>query len=218
CHFTSNETIEGVQFQTEPETGGVPLICDMSSDFLCRPTDVSKYAFIYAGAQKNIGPAGVVAVILREDMLERVPAGLPSMLDYKLAVENDSMYNTPPCFSIYMVMLVTKWLINDIGGLAKIEARNKEKAGYLYDAIDASNGFYRGHAQKDCRSLMNVTWRLPSEELEAKFVKDAKAEGMDGLKGHRSVGGIRASIYNAMPLEGSKALAAFMKDFAAKNG
>lgn len=218
CHFTSNETIEGVQFQTEPNVGDVPLVCDMSSDFLSRPFDVGKYAFIYAGAQKNIGPAGVVAVIVREDMLARVPEGLPSMLDYKLVAENDSLYNTPPCFAIYMVMLVTKWLINDIGGLAKIDAINKQKAKLLYDAIDASGGYYRGHAQKDCRSLMNVTWRLPSEDLEAKFVKEAKAAGMDGLKGHRSVGGIRASIYNAMTVEGCKVLAQFMAEFKSKNG
>ncbi|NUM55096.1 MAG: 3-phosphoserine/phosphohydroxythreonine transaminase [Candidatus Hydrogenedentes bacterium] len=218
CHFTTNETIEGVQFQAEPNVGGVPLVCDMSSDFLCRPFDVSKYAFIYAGAQKNIGPAGVVVVIVREDMLARVPEGLPSMLDYKLIAENDSLYNTPPCFAIYMVMLVTKWLASDIGGLAKMEAINNQKAKLLYEAIDASGGYYRGHAKPDCRSLMNVTWRLPSEELEAKFVKEAKAAGMDGLKGHRSVGGIRASIYNAMTVEGCNALASFMADFKSKNG
>jgi phosphoserine aminotransferase len=218
CHFTTNETIEGVQFQTEPNVGGVPLVCDMSSDFLSRPFDVSKYACIYAGAQKNIGPAGVVAVIIRDDMLARVPEGLHSMLDYKVIAENDSLYNTPPCFAIYIVMLVTKWLINDIGGLATIEAINRQKAKLLYDAIDGSGGYYRGHTQKDCRSLMNVTWRLPSEELEAKFVKEAKAAGMDGLKGHRSVGGIRASIYNAMTVEGCKALADFTAEFKAKNG
>lgn len=218
CHFTTNETIEGVQFQSEPEVGTVPLVCDMSSDFLSRTFDVTKYAFIYAGAQKNIGPAGVVAAIVREDMLAKVPEGLPSMLDYKLIAENDSLYNTPPCFAIYIVALVTKWLINDIGGLDKVDARNREKAKYIYDAIDGSGGFYKGHAQKDCRSLMNVTFRLPSEELETKFVKETKAAGMDGLKGHRSVGGIRASIYNAMPIEGCKALAEFMAEFAKKNG
>ncbi|GMU93691.1 MAG: phosphoserine aminotransferase [Candidatus Hydrogenedentota bacterium] len=218
CHFTTNETIEGVQFTKEPEAGDVPLICDMSSDFLSRPFDVSKFGLIYAGAQKNIGPAGVVAVILREDMLARVPEGLPSMLDYKIAAENNSLYNTPPCFAIYIVMLVTQWLLNEVGGLANMDALNKQKAKVLYDVIDASGGYYRGHARPDSRSAMNVTWRLPSEELEAKFVKDAKAAGMDGLKGHRSVGGIRASIYNAMTVEGCQTLAAFMKEFQAKNG
>ncbi|MDZ4859853.1 MAG: 3-phosphoserine/phosphohydroxythreonine transaminase [Candidatus Hydrogenedentes bacterium] len=218
CHFTSNETIEGVQFRAEPDAGAAPLVCDMSSDFLSRRLDVSKYAVIYAGAQKNIGPSGVVAVILREDMLERVPANLPSMLDYRVISENDSLYNTPPCFAIYLVMLVTKWLLKDIGGLANVEARNAEKATLLYDAIDASTGFYRGHAQSECRSAMNVTWRLPTEELEAKFVQESKAAGMDGLKGHRSVGGIRASIYNAMSIDGCSTLAEFMKAFQAKNG
>jgi phosphoserine aminotransferase len=218
CHFTSNETIEGVQFPNEPDAGDVPLVCDMSSDFLSRPLDVTKYGLIYAGAQKNIGPAGVVAVILREDMLGRVPEGLPSMLDYKTVADNNSLYNTPPCFAIYIVMLVTKWLLQEVGGLATMESINKRKAKVLYDAIDGSGGFYRGHAKPDSRSVMNVTWRLPSEELEAKFVKETKAAGMDGLKGHRSVGGIRASIYNAMPLEGCQALAAFMSEFQEKNG
>lgn len=216
CHFTSNETIEGVQFQTEPDTGNVPLMCDMSSDFLSRRFDVSKYGLIYAGAQKNIGPSGVVCVIIREDLLERVPQGLPSMLDYKVMAENDSLYNTPPTFAIYLVMLVTKWLLNTVGGLDKIDAMNRQKAKLLYDAIDNSGGFYRGHAAKEFRSIMNVTWRLPTEELETQFVKEAKAAGMDGLKGHRSVGGIRASIYNAMSLEGCRRLADFMTEFQRK--
>ncbi|MCC6487045.1 MAG: 3-phosphoserine/phosphohydroxythreonine transaminase [Candidatus Hydrogenedentes bacterium] len=218
CHFTSNETIEGVQFATEPDTGKVPLVCDASSDILSRPIAIEKYGLIYAGAQKNIGPSGVALVIVREDMLAQVPEGMHSMLDYKLMAENDSLYNTPSCFAIYMVMLVTKWLLEDVGGLDAIAAINKKKARLLYDTIDGSGGFYKGHANKESRSVMNVTWRLPSEELEQKFTKEATAAGLHGLKGHRSVGGIRASIYNAMPVEGVEALADFMTDFRAKNG
>lgn len=212
-HFTSNETIFGVEFQQEPAAGNVPLVCDMSSNFISRPVDVSKYGLIYAGAQKNAGPAGATIVIIREDLLERIPAGLPSMLDYAVLAKNGSMYNTPPCFSIYICGLVFKWLRSEIGGLERIEALNREKAGMLYDAIDSSNGYYRGHAEKDCRSLMNVTFRLPSEELEKKFIKEATAAGLDGLKGHRSVGGLRASIYNAFPKAGIGKLVEFMADF-----
>ncbi len=216
-HFTSNETIFGVEFQSEPEVGDTTLVCDMSSDFLSRPIDVSKYGLIYAGAQKNAGPAGATIVIVRDDVLERVPKGLPAMLDYRNLAEKESMYNTPPCFAIYICGLVFKWLRNEVGGLEKIHAMNQAKAKILYDAIDASDGYYRGHSEKDCRSLMNVTFRLPSEELEKKFAKEATAAGLDGLKGHRSVGGIRASIYNAFPQDGVVALVEFMKDFAAKN-
>ncbi len=218
AHFTSNETIFGVEFQSEPEVGEVPLICDMSSDFISKPIDVSKYGLIYAGAQKNVGPAGVVIVIVREDLLERVPKGLPALLDYRNLAEKESMYNTPPCFPIYISGLVFKWLLKDIGGLANIYARNQEKAKILYDAIDASDGYFRGHSEPQCRSLMNVTFRLPSEELEKKFAKEATAAGLDGLKGHRSVGGMRASIYNAFPREGVVRLVEFMHDFAEKNG
>ncbi len=217
-HFTSNETIFGVEFQAEPEVGDVPLVCDMSSDFISKPIDVSKYGLIYAGAQKNVGPAGVVIVIVREDLLERVPKGLPALLDYRNLAEKESMYNTPPCFPIYISGLVFKWLLNEVGGLEKIYARTQEKAKILYDAIDASDGYFRGHSEPDCRSLMNVTFRLPSEELEKKFAKEATAAGLDGLKGHRSVGGMRASIYNAFPREGVVSLVEFMKDFAEKNG
>ncbi|MBS1809168.1 MAG: 3-phosphoserine/phosphohydroxythreonine transaminase [Acidobacteria bacterium] len=217
-HFTSNETIFGVEFQAEPEVGDVPLVCDMSSDFISKPIDVSKYGLIYAGAQKNVGPAGVVIVIVREDLLERVPKGLPALLDYRNLAEKESMYNTPPCFPIYISGLVFKWLLSEVGGLEKIYARNQEKAKILYDAIDASDGYFRGHSEPDCRSLMNVTFRLPSEELEKKFAKEATAAGLDGLKGHRSVGGMRASIYNAFPREGVVSLVEFMKDFAEKNG
>jgi phosphoserine aminotransferase len=217
-HFTSNETIFGVEFQEEPEAGDVPLVCDMSSNFISKPIDVSKYGLIYAGAQKNAGPAGATMVIIRGDLLEKTPQGLPAMLDYKNLANSGSLYNTPPCFAIYICGLVFKWLLNDIGGLANISANNKAKAKILYDAIDASDGYYSGHAEKDCRSLMNVTFRLPNEELEKRFIKESTAAGLDGLKGHRSVGGLRASIYNAFPKEGVVKLVEFMSEFARKNG
>ncbi|MCI0338297.1 MAG: 3-phosphoserine/phosphohydroxythreonine transaminase [Acidobacteria bacterium] len=217
-HFTSNETIFGVEFQEEPLAVDVPLVCDMSSNFISKPIDVTKYGLIYAGAQKNAGPAGVTIVIIREDLLERAPEGLPSMLDYRNLAKSGSMYNTPPCFAIYLCGLVFKWLLNDIGGLEKIQVNNKEKAKILYDAIDDSDGYYRGHAEKDCRSLMNVTFRLPNEELEKKFIKEATAVGFDGLKGHRSVGGLRASIYNAFPKPGVVELVDFMREFERKQG
>lgn len=217
-HSTANETIQGVEFFAEPETGDVPLFCDFSSSFLSRPLDVSKYGLIYAGAQKNIGPSGVVAVIIREDLLEKVPANLPSLLDYKVMADNDSLYNTPPCFGIYMIAKVTEYLRNDIGGLDKMEAINRRKAKTLYDIIDGSGGYYIGHAEKASRSLMNVTFVLQNKDLEDKFIKEATAAGLDGLKGHRSVGGCRASIYNALTQESVDALAAFMKDFQKNNG
>jgi len=179
---------------------------------------VSKYGLIYAGAQKNAGPAGATIVIVREDLLERVPENLPAMLDYRNLAKNGSMYNTPPCYAIYICGLVFKWLIDDVGGLEKMHALNKEKAKILYDAIDSSDGYYRGHAEKDCRSLMNVTLRLPSEELENKFIKEATAAGLDGLKGHRSVGGLRASIYNAFPKAGVERLVEFMNEFQKNSG
>ncbi|GIV21052.1 MAG: phosphoserine aminotransferase [Armatimonadota bacterium] len=216
-HFTSNETIQGIQFPSEPETGGVPLVCDASSDFLSRPIDVKRYGLIYAGAQKNVGPAGVTIVIIRQDLLEQVPDNLPTMLNYKVHAEHRSLYNTPPVFAVYIVMLVTRWLLENIGGLEQMHAINGQKAQMLYDAIDRSEGFYRGHAQPGSRSLMNVTWRLPSEELEAEFVKQAKEAGLHELKGHRSVGGIRASIYNAMPIEGVRTLVEFMQHFRQKH-
>ncbi|HXE75304.1 MAG TPA: 3-phosphoserine/phosphohydroxythreonine transaminase [Candidatus Xenobia bacterium] len=215
-HFTSNNTIEGTEWFTEPAAGAVPLVCDASSDILSRPIEVSKYGLIYAGAQKNMGPAGVTVVIIREDLLGRVPAGLPAMLDYKLQAEKGSLYNTPPVFAIYMVRLVLKWL-KGIGGLDEMERRNREKADLLYAAIDSSDGFYRGTAEKASRSRMNVTYRLPSEELEKKFVEEAKAAKLVGLAGHRSVGGIRASLYNALPKEAVEALVAFMQDFKQRN-
>jgi phosphoserine aminotransferase len=216
-HFTSNETIQGVEFQSDPETGNVPLICDMSSDFLSRPIDVSKYGMIYAGAQKNAGPSGICIVIVRDDLLERVPENLPMLLDYKGIAENESMLNTPPVFPVYIVNLVTKWLLEEIGGLEAMQKINQDKAALLYDAIDAGAGYYEGHAGKDSRSLMNVTWRMPNEDLDAKFVAEAKSKDLTEIKGHRSVGGMRASIYNAMPTEGVKKLADFMNEFRQNN-
>ena len=217
-HFTSNETIHGIEYFTEPTPpSGVPLICDASSDFISHPVDVSKYGMLYAGAQKNAGPSGVTVVILREDLLERIPANLPVMLDYKALAESSSLYNTPPSFSIYIVGLVFKWA-QKLGGLTAIEKINRTKADLVYNAIDNSGGFYRGHAQPAVRSLMNIPFRLPSEELEETFAKEAKSAGLIGLKGHRSVGGMRASIYNAMTVEGAQALVNFMAEFQRKNG
>ena len=216
-HFTSNNTIYGTEAPAEPEVGSVPLVCDASSNILSKTIPVSKYALIYAGAQKNMGPAGVTTVIIRDDLLARIPAGLPAMLDYKLQVEKKSVYNTPPVFAIYILRLVLQWL-RGLGGLKEMERRNKEKSGLLYNGIDSSGGFYRGTVEQWCRSRMNVTFRLPSEALEEKFVKDAAAEKLSGLKGHRTVGGIRASLFNAFPLEGVQALVSFMKDFQQKNG
>ena len=217
AHITSNNTIKGTQWADFPDTGGVPIISDMSSDFMSRPLDVQKFGMIYAGAQKNIGPAGVCMVIVRDDMLGRCPDGLPSMLNYKTFADKNSMYNTPPCFSVYCVQLVLKWLEETVGGLGAMEKINKEKAAILYDFMDSSD-FYNATADKDSRSLMNVTFRLPSEDLEKQFIKEATGQGMGGLKGHRSVGGCRASIYNAMPVDGIKTLVAFMTEFEKKNG
>jgi phosphoserine aminotransferase len=216
-HFTSNETIHGVEYFAEPiPSAGVPLICDASSDFISRPIDVSKYAMLYAGAQKNAGPAGVVIAILRDDLLERVPANLPNLLDYKILAEENSLLNTPPCWSIYIVGLVLKWA-KGLGGLEGIAKRNQTKARLVYQAIDESGGFFKGHAKSD-RSVMNVTFRLPNESLEEQFAGDAKKHDMIGLKGHRSVGGMRASLYNALPIEAAQELVKFMKEFQQKNG
>jgi phosphoserine aminotransferase len=215
-HITSNETIEGVEWKREPEVSDVPLVADASSDILSREIEVERYGLIYAGAQKNMGPSGLTVAILREDLLSRIPEELPTMLDYRTHVENKSLYNTPNTWGIYILGLVCKWL-KDKGGVAAMERENEEKAQLLYDVIDATD-FYRGHADVDCRSLMNVTFRLPDQELEKKFVAEATAQGLDGLKGHRSVGGIRASIYNAFPRAGVEALVSFMKDFERRNG
>ena len=212
-HYTSNETIEGVEFKYELDGKGAPVVCDASSNILSKPFDVSKYALIYAGAQKNIGPSGVTLVIIRDDLLEKVPENQHSMLDYRAVAENDSMLNTPNTWGIYIVALVCEWL-KAKGGVAGVQKLNEEKAKILYDAIDASDGFYQGHAAGNARSLMNVTFRLPSDELTEKFCAEATKQRLDGLKGHRSVGGIRASIYNAFPREGVEKLIEFMRDFA----
>jgi phosphoserine aminotransferase len=213
-YYCSNETIQGVQFPAEPASGKTPLICDASSDFLCRPLDMARYGVLYACAQKNLGPAGITVVVVRNDMLKRVPDGLHTMLDYRSYANEESRANTPPVFAVYVVMLVTRWLLNDIGGLSKMETLNRQKSQMLYDLLDRYPDLYQGHAQRDCRSLMNVTFRLPSEEVTNQFVKEAAARRLCELKGHRSVGGIRASIYNAMPLEGVEALRDFMVEFA----
>ncbi len=218
AYICSNETIEGVQYQQYPNFGDVPMVCDASSDFFSKPVDISKFGIYYACAQKNVGPAGVTVVIIRDDLLARSDANLPSLLSFAKLAEQKSMLNTPPCFAIYMVKLVTEWLMNDIGGLDKMFAMNKEKAALLYDAIDNSNGFYKGHAEKEFRSLMNVPFRMPSEELDKKFQDEAKKVGLTTLAGHRSVGGLRASIYNAMPRDGVVALRDFMVEFAKNNG
>ncbi|MBT8382987.1 MAG: 3-phosphoserine/phosphohydroxythreonine transaminase [Ignavibacteriaceae bacterium] len=216
-HFTSNNTIYGTQWQNEPEAGSLPLVCDASSDILCRKVDVSKYGIIYAGAQKNMGPSGVTMVIFRKDLLERSSDALPTMLNYNTHVEKDSMFNTPNTFGIYIIGLVAKWIVN-MGGLDKMYEQNKQKAKLLYNFIDSSSGYYKGHAEKDSRSFMNVTFNLSTEELEKKLIAEALAAGFSGLKGHRSVGGLRASIYNAFPTKGVEDLVSFMKDFQQKNG
>ncbi len=215
-HFTSNNTIFGTEWKTEPEVGDVPLFCDASSDIFSRPIDVGRYGLIYAGAQKNLGPSGVTVVVIREDLAKLGAESLPTMLRYETHVAERSLYNTPPVFGIYILRLVLQWLIAN-GGLEAMAATNERKAGKLYAEIDRT-GFYRGHAAPDSRSLMNITFRLPSEDLEKKFVKEATDAGFDGLKGHRSVGGLRASIYNAFPEEGVDALIEFMREFERKNG
>ena len=215
-HMTSNNTIFGTEFNYVPDSGAAPLVCDASSDIFSRPVDVSKFGVIYAGAQKNLGPSGLTLVIIREDLLERSADSLPSMLNYKTMAANGSLYNTPPVFGIYILRLVLKWLIKH-GGLDAIGVVNDRKAKTLYDELDRTE-YWRPHADADSRSVMNVTFRLPSEDLEKKFVKEATAAGFDGLKGHRSVGGLRASIYNAFPEAGVDALVHFMREFERKNG
>ena len=216
-HYTSNETIGGVEFNWVPDTGDVPLVADVSSHILSRPMDVSKYGLIYAGAQKNIGPAGLTIVIVRDDLVGAAYPGIPTMLDYKTHADNDSMYNTPPTFAIYMAGLVFQWLKRK-GGLAMMEKANIAKARLLYDAVDASQGFYHCPVAKPDRSRMNVPFTLKDAAMDSDFLKQADARGLLQLKGHRSVGGMRASIYNAMPLAGMQALVAFMNEFAQKNG
>jgi len=215
-HMTSNNTIEGTEYKDLPAVGDVPLVSDTSSDMFSRPIDISRHALIYSGAQKNMGPAGVTVVIVRDDLLQRSSKSLPTMLNYAVHAENGSMYNTPPAFAVYALGLVMKWLIAN-GGLAAIAKTNERKAAKLYSEIDRT-GFYRGTADKACRSLMNVTFRLATEDLEKQFINESTAAGLDGLKGHRSVGGMRASIYNAFPEDGVDALVAFMREFERKRG
>lgn len=216
-HYCPNETIRGVEFDYIPQTGAVPLVADMSSTILSRPVDVSKFGVIYAGAQKNIGPAGLTIVIIRDDLIGKAGAGVPTMLDYKTHAENESMYNTPATYSWYVAGLVFEWL-KDLGGLEGMAAINQRKAAKLYAAIDGSNGFYKNPVATHCRSWMNVPFTLPREELDELFLKEAKKAGLVTLKGHRSVGGMRASIYNAMPEQGIDTLVDFMADFAKRNG
>ena len=217
-YMASNETIQGVQFPTEPQFGDVPLVCDSSSDFLCRPVPIERYGILFACAQKNAGPAGVTTVIIRDDLVAKSPNDLPSMLNYRIMAENKSLLNTPPTFGIYMVKLVTDWLLSEIGGLDKMVEINRGKSKLLYDAIDASGGFYQAHAELSSRSIMNVPFRVADTSLEEPFLREASARGLKELKGHRSVGGFRASIYNAMPVEGVEALRDFMLEFAGKHG
>lgn len=216
-HITANETIHGTQWQAFPDTGKVPLFADMSSDILSRPFDVSKFSLIYAGAQKNLAPAGVTIVIMRRELLEQANTQIPVILRYGTHAKDNSLYNTPPAFSIYMMNLVLNW-IKELGGLQAMYQRNQKKAALIYDTIDQSQGFYRGHAVPEYRSLMNITFRLADEELEKKFLAEAKTAGFVGVNGHRSVGGCRASAYNAVPYEDCQALRDFMKEFQKNNG
>jgi phosphoserine aminotransferase len=216
-HYTSNETIDGVEFHYDLDGGGTPVVCDMSSNILSRPIDIEKYALIYAGAQKNIGPSGETVVIVRDDLLlERRLRDLPPLLDYREIAANASLLNTPNTWGIYLISLVCEWIAEQ-GGLAEFAVRNREKAAFLYGAIESSDGFYTGHAEREARSLMNVTFRLPTPELDERFCAEAEKLGLNGLRGHRTVGGIRASIYNAFPKAGVVRLVEFMKDFASRN-
>jgi phosphoserine aminotransferase len=215
-HMTSNNTLYGTQWHEVPQSGSVPLVCDASSDIFSRPVDISKFGLIYAGAQKNLGPSGLTVVIVRNDLLERSSSSLPSMLNYRTMAEHGSRYNTPPVFGIYMLGLVMKWLAG-LGGLRAIAAINERKASMLYAELDRS-AFWRPHSEKNSRSRMNVTFRLQSESLESRFLDEARAAGFEGLKGHRSVGGVRASLYNAFPEAGVRALVEFMQDFERRAG
>lgn len=215
-HITSNNTIYGTQWQEYPNSGDVPLIADMSSDILSRPIDVSKFAIIYAGAQKNLGPSGVTVVIIRKDLLEQANSNIPTMLKYSTHTKNNSLYNTPPTFGIYMLGEVLSW-IQDLGGIDVLSKQNEKKAKLIYDAIDDSDGFYRGHAEVESRSLMNITFTLKAEDLEKKFLAEAKEKGFIGVNGHRSIGGCRVSTYNAVPIESCKAFSEFMIQFQKEN-
>jgi phosphoserine aminotransferase len=218
CHLTSNETIHGVQFRHLPDTGSVPLVVDKSSDMFSEPISVSDYGLIYACAQKNAGIAGVNIIVIDKALLERSDDRLPGYLDYSKHSKGGSMFNTPPTFAIYVTGLVCKWLQEEMGGLESLRKLNEAKAKLVYDAIDNSAGFYKGHAVTEARSIMNAVFMTENDETDARFLKEASQAGMTALKGHRSLGGIRASIYNAMPMEGVEALTQFMADFAQKNG
>jgi phosphoserine aminotransferase len=216
-HICSNETIGGIQWQEFPDTGNVPLIVDMSSEIMSRPLPWNKLSMVYAGAQKNLAPSGMALIVIKKSLLEQARKDLPAYLRYDLHAADDSLYNTPPTFSIWMANLTFKW-IKSIGGMKEIEKRRDEKARLIYDMIDESNGYFRCPVDTKCRSKMNIVWRLKTEDLENSLISQAEKAGLSGLKGHRSVGGCRASVYNAMPVEGVKALADFMKDFMKKNG
>jgi phosphoserine aminotransferase len=216
-HYTSNETIHGVEFHRIPTAGSAPLICDASSDFIWKKVDMSRFALVYAGAQKNVGPSGIVVVLARKDFIAQGRTDIPKIFQLRTVADNDSLYNTPPTFAIYLIRNVMRWIKSE-GGLDAIEKRNREKAKLVYDALDAHPGFYRMPVEKASRSVMNVVFNLPSEDLEAKFLGEAKKRRMVGLKGHRSVGGMRASLYNAVPVEWAKALAELISEFAKQNG
>lgn len=217
-HYVSNETVEGLQFHRIPGLDDVPRVCDMSSDFLCRPLNTERFALIYAHAQKNLGPSGVTVLILHDQFLRRAPEALPVMLDYRVHVAHGSIYNTPPVFAIYVLMLVTRWLRDEIGGLERMEVINRLKADQLYAAIDGSEGFYAGHARKTDRSLMNVAFTIRNRTLESRFLVEAERRGFHGLEGHRSIGGLRASLYNAIMPDAVEELCAFMEEFRQHHG
>ncbi len=215
-HYISNETVEGLQFHRVLGRDDVPRICDMSSDFLSRPCEAERFSLIYAHAQKNIGPAGVTVVLIRDELLRAAPNDLPGFLDYRSHIQAHSIYNTPPVFAIYVVLLVSRWLMNDIGGVARMAQINQGKAELIYKLLDESNHFYRGRAQPDDRSMMNVAFNLTTLEMEQKFLNEALAAGFSGLTGHRSIGGVRASLYNAVTLNAVEELAGFMENFQRK--
>ena len=216
-HYISNETVEGLQFHRVLGRDDVPRVCDMSSDFLSQPCEAERYSLIYAHAQKNIGPAGVTVVLVRDELLQDAPTDLPGFLDYRSHIQSHSIFNTPPVFAIYVVLLITRWLLNEIGGLAKMAEINRSKAELIYGLLDSSNGFYRGRAEAKDRSLMNVTFNLETPETEKRFLAEAQAAGFSGLAGHRSTGGIRASLYNGLTLAAAEQLAGFMQDFQRKS-
>lgn len=218
CHLTANETIQGIQFHQLPEVGKVPIVADKSSDMFCEPIDVSKYGLIYACAQKNVGIAGVTLIVIEKELLQRCDERLPTYLDYSVHSKAGSRFNTPPTFAIYVTNLICKWLQEEMGGLNAVAEVNRAKAKLLYDTIDSSDGFYSGHANPDDRSIMNVVFKTKTSDLDDRFLSQAAEAGMTTLKGHRSLGGIRASIYNAMPMDGVEMLAHFMTDFAQRNG